>query len=266
METLYVKDFLNGGTLDKKELSRQLTVLNHVPGVYILENIINSKKYVGSSKDLKKRVYNHITKLFKQSHQNILLNNSVKKHGLAAFEVHFFETSDYVSLEETFLSYLRPEDLSINRNYSGGDLISNHPQRDKIIEKISASVAEKYKDPEYLKNHIESRLGEKNSNYKGGISYPRCDWPQKPQRSNTGENNSFYGKTHTLETKKSISERNKGKVPPNKGATVMNSPTSKKVQCGDKCFYSLNQAAIFLGRDSHWIERRIKIYDDWFFV
>lgn len=53
METLHVKDFLNGEQLDKKSLSSQLTVLKHKSGIYIIESNLDGRKYIGSSKNSK---------------------------------------------------------------------------------------------------------------------------------------------------------------------------------------------------------------------
>ena len=43
-----------------------------------------------------------------------------------------------------------------------------------------------------------------------------------------GKNNPFYGKKHSIETIKRISEKKKGNIPGNKGLFGKNNPQSKK--------------------------------------
>lgn len=260
MVTLYGKDFLNGETLDRESLKRQLAVLSKKPGVYVIQVTTNGKKYVGSSKDLAKRIITHVYNLFKNTHQNILLTNNFQKYGFACFEITAIETEDYVYLETLFLDYLNHNDLSINRSYSGGDVISHHVNRDKIVKKMSESLKERYLDEDYLNRHKLARMGEANPNYKGGASYPRCMWPK---RDRSGGNNSFYGKTHSDQVKAAISLANTGRIPPNKGIP---SAYGTKLQCGNICFYTMSEACRYFDRSHTWVRTKIRKLDDWFFI
>ena len=55
----------------------------HKAGIYCIESFINGKKYIGSSVDLSKRVFDgHIKSLEKGNHHNRHLQNHVNKYGI----------------------------------------------------------------------------------------------------------------------------------------------------------------------------------------
>lgn len=199
METLHVKDFLNGEQLDKKSLSSQLTVLKHKSGIYIIESNLDGRKYIGSSKNLFDRIKSHIYALNNKKHKNINFNNFVKKYGLSSLEISVIIYDNYPYLEEIYLSYLNNEDFCINRNYSGGDILTDHPFRKEIIKSISLASKKMHEDPIYAQNISERNRHDKNPRYIDGRSYPKCKWPKKDL---SGNNNPFYGKKHTEETRK----------------------------------------------------------------
>jgi hypothetical protein len=83
------------------------------------------------------------------------------------------------------------EKMAKKRNVSDTLLIA---KADPIYrKKLSKSLKGKEKTQEHIKNHRNS------------------------MRDVSGENNSFFGKTHTVETKRKISLKKKGKEPSNKG-------------------------------------------------
>jgi hypothetical protein len=134
--------------------------------------------------------------------------------------------SELLELEQTYLD--KNPEYNIGIHSSGGDNLSKNPNRDKIIENITKAVQDRYlkmTDQERIDKY--EKLLDKNSKWKGGISISYC------KTCNTRivggaiycrdhviydrakEKNAFYGKTHSEEVKKSISEKNKGKKPNN---------------------------------------------------
>ena len=106
---------------------------------------------------------------------------------------------------------------------NGGDIISNHPDRKLIIEKISSAVRSNIQKLTGEERKAKYGLsGEKNGNWKnGGDSYklcPRCKENKISSKSKhcgkcrdrTKENNPFYGKKHTEETKQVLREKMSG--------------------------------------------------------
>ena len=81
-------------------------------GVYQIRNIINDKRYIGSSINLKKRQAEHRRRLRDDCHRNQHLQNAWDKHGEDAF---IFETIAYthpalcLRLEQAALDMYNPE-------------------------------------------------------------------------------------------------------------------------------------------------------------
>ena len=65
-------------------------------GVYKITNIINNKFYIGSSKNIEKRLKNHFNNLKNNTHCNKHLQNAYNKYGKDAFISEILEiTSEY---------------------------------------------------------------------------------------------------------------------------------------------------------------------------
>ena len=61
----------------------------NISGVYIITNLVNGKRYIGSSNDLYERSYSHIHHLQKQDHVNSHLQNSWNKYGEDKFVIGY---------------------------------------------------------------------------------------------------------------------------------------------------------------------------------
>lgn len=198
-------------------------------GIYCIENTVNNKIYIGSSKYLGKREAQHKSKLSNGSHHNIHLQKAVDKYGIEKFIFYVLEYCDIDQLfirEEYYISGMQPE-YNIG-SVGGGDNLTKHPLRKEIIERRRITQ-QKNMD---LLSHEEkqdkwARYGDSNPNWRGGISNPICPIcnvnhmvPTATQctscRDRSGENNPFFGKKHTEETKLILSEKAKGRKPRNR--------------------------------------------------
>lgn len=80
-------------------------------GVYCIRNVVNGKRYVGKSKDIKRRFQEHKS-AFKNGNKNKIsyhLKNAVAKYGVDSFEFIILETMeilDDVSLAELEVKYM----------------------------------------------------------------------------------------------------------------------------------------------------------------
>jgi group I intron endonuclease len=77
--------------------------LIHVPkqfGVYKISNLINSKCYIGSSKNIYRRLYNHLRELSSNNSPHIKLQNAVNKYSLDNFVVSILWTAPDSTKEE----------------------------------------------------------------------------------------------------------------------------------------------------------------------
>ena len=111
-------------------------------GVYKISNTLSGRYYIGYSTNMNKRFTVHRSKLKQKCHDNIFLQRAYNLDGKDKFIyeiIHKCDTEE--DAKEIELQYLT--DLSIreylynlNFNNSGGDLLTHHPDKDKIREKI----------------------------------------------------------------------------------------------------------------------------------
>lgn len=74
-------------------------------GIYIITNIVNNKKYIGSSLDYKRRIGQHKYSLRKNSHYNKHLQSSFNKYKEESFEFKLLELTNNLIERETFHIY-----------------------------------------------------------------------------------------------------------------------------------------------------------------
>lgn len=230
-------------------------------GIYKIVNTVNGKCYVGSAKDFDKRWNRHISDLKKNKHSSIKLQRSFNKHGIDNFKFEVIEYVEYdkniiVSREDYWISKLNSKHNGYNiADASFGDVLTTHPDRDNIINRIRGSLNKNMSNmtPEerkdkwgrsgcdngmFGKNHTNDAK-KKMSDYRLGKSLEELygddrandirnnmiatfDDVRRKQlsefaASRTGDKNSFFGKNHNEETKRKISEKNSGKISPFKG-------------------------------------------------
>lgn len=214
-------------------------------GVYKISNILSGRYYIGYSTNINRRFTVHRSKLKQNCHDNIFLQRSYNLDGEDKFIyeiIHICDTEE--DAKEIELQYLT--DLSIreylynlNFNNSGGDLLTNHPDKEKIREQIINSFKETLgKMTPEERNKKYGKCGERNgmfgkthsdevrkklSEIHKGNSYCKgkkaSEETKKKISDNAklkiGEKNPFYGKHHSEETKEKIREKNIGNIPPN---------------------------------------------------
>lgn len=236
--------------------------------IYCIENVVNNKVYVGSSKQVKKRWRAHKNSLKYGNHHNVYLQRSWDKYG-DVFKYFILESNipegDLFTKEREWIMLVSPE-YNIG-GVCGGDNFSNHPDKESIRE-VHRSNLKKLRDEGRVP---KTASGEDNPNWKGGVSgYNLCKCgntkkftstlcKQCNDTSRVGELNSFYGKTHSPYTRSLISEANKGKEV----------PSIRKSLVGDGVFFSACfEAAEFLGVAQGTITHRVNSdnYPFWFFT
>lgn len=220
-----------------------MTMQDEIIGVYKILNIVSEKYYIGYSKNIERRFKDHIYTLEHNNHGNIVLQRSFNKHGLDnfTFEVlHEYDNVEEAKAKE--LEYLqnleiRPMLYNLNYNNSGGDILSNHPDKEAIIERISNTLKENYsKMTEQERKDKYGQLGEKNGMFgkthtdevkkkfsellknntyckDKKLTPERCAQISEFAKTRTKDKNPMYGKTLSDQVKKQISERKKGEIP-----------------------------------------------------
>lgn len=167
-------------------------------GVYQILNIINNKRYVGSTISFVPRWNLHKRLLRKGIHHSVHLQNAWNKDGENSF---IFKVLEYVpdldsleTNEQQFTDLLNPE-YSIRKKCVGSQL------------GLKRSAKQNQKNSERNKIRLENK-----------------------------ENHPMYGKRHSDETRRKQSESHTGKVPGNKGKK-MSEETKKSVSKGVKQYY-----------------------------
>jgi len=215
-------------------------------GVYKISNLLSGKYYIGYSTNVDKRIKRHKHELQNKCHHNIFLQRAYNLDGEHNFQydiIHFCDNKD--DAKEIELNYLtdltiRESLYNLHYNNSGGDLLTNHPEKEKIREKILKSQLETLSKmtPDERKQKY-GKFGERNGMYgktrteiiqklseinKGKAFFKGCKhteetkqkWREIRKNKNLGKDNHFFGKHHSEETKQLLREKNKGQVPPNR--------------------------------------------------
>lgn len=242
--------------------------------IYKLVNNIDSRFYVGQSKNIEKRFVYHLEQLRNNRHHNIHLQRFYDLHKdniKFSYEI-VFESDDKNIIDEYEVSMITETydyNFNLSKKASGGDLISYHPNKDEITSKISNAVKTRNSlltEEEKLERW--SRPGKRNYNYKHGktlipIFCNSCNKKLKTKyiedkiylctscfaKTRTGDKNPFHGKSHSEEFKKRLSEMKKG---------IPNTHDSKRVEIDGIIYNSYTDASKKLNCAVATISNRIR--------
>jgi group I intron endonuclease len=137
-----------------------------VCGIYQIINLINNKKYIGSSINIKRRKYEHYYKLNNNIHDNKHLQNAWNKYGIESFK---FEVIEFLDNEEKLLD---KEQFYIDL-YKTNNTLNGYN----------------------IRPNASSNLGFHHSE----------ETKQKFVNNSLGKQNNFYGKHHSEYTKSILS-------------------------------------------------------------
>lgn len=143
--------------------SENISTIINSAGVYMIKNILNGKRYVGSSSNLRRRLCSHLSKLNNNTHTNKHLQSAYNKYGQKSFQFIILEYCENV--RDTIL-YLEQKYLDLKPEYNKAtDAIDNsgwHHSKD-TIEKMKSNRTGKV---HLIHNHVyKPALQIKNPNY-----------------------------------------------------------------------------------------------------
>ena len=160
-------------------------------GIYAIRNLVDGKFYIGSAKNFHNRWLRHQRDLRNNNHCSTKLLRAVNKHGIENFVFGIVEYVPYdktiiVDREDHYIDLFNTKTSGYNiADASFGDVLSDHPNKSDIIARRSVTTKA---------NNLTKTKEERSKIY-------GCH----------GANNGMYGKTHTPEARKIISEKLTGK-------------------------------------------------------
>jgi group I intron endonuclease len=135
-------------------------------GIYKIENIINGKIYIGRSKNIEKRWFEHKRELKHNSHHSRKLQNAVNKYGIENFIFSIIEEakeSDIVRLEQEYLDLYNSVDDGYNIIKTASPLAPYRQVSSDTKAKLSAAAKGKIRSQETKLKLSRSKLGKKSN-------------------------------------------------------------------------------------------------------
>lgn len=181
--------------------------------IYKTTNLINGKIYIGQDRNNNS---NYIG-------SGKILYLAIQKYGLENFNKEILEECNSLELlnerEKYWIDFYKSTNRSVEYNITkggtGGDTLSNNPNKKQIGEKISNSNKKIWSDSTYKKKMSELRKTQITRETR-----------QKISDSTKGKNNRMYGKSHQQCSKDKMSNARK--------IWWINLPEEKKKELGEK--------------------------------
>lgn len=178
-------------------------------GIYCIENIVNNKKYIGQSINIKDRWRRHKSELNHNAHDNDYLQKSWNKYGEINFSFYVLEYCAPENLDEKEIYYIdtyNTLDRDCGYNLKSGGQSNGIKVSDYVKEKLSQALIKSYAENSELKEkRREAALSQ---------------WANPEiKKKILGKNNGMYNKHHSDSAKAKISEAHKGVPSPKRNPT-----------------------------------------------
>lgn len=161
-------------------------------GIYIITNINNGKRYIGSSKNLYNRLRDHLWDLKSDRHINSHLQNAWNKYGEENFEYGILcicDEEDKLNKEQFFIDEFSPE---YNLDYDVKHITRTENTKEKISKSLKNRYSEGwtnafYKDPVYIYNINTWKLELECKQFSdaGNFLYGKCGSLKMSQLNNS---------------------------------------------------------------------------------
>jgi group I intron endonuclease len=162
---------------------------NNITGIYAIRNKVNNKLYIGQSSSITERWKTHKYMLKNDKHHNIRMQQDFNDNGIENFEFFTVELCSKEKFDE-------------RESYWIGHYKSNFPEYG--YNKDSGGSKNK-------KVNIEVRKSLSESAKKRGMPREVIEKAAEANRKRRGELHPFFGKKHSIESRKKMSMSVKGK-------------------------------------------------------
>lgn len=164
---VFISDIIYGGNKMEKTC-----------GIYCIENIINNKKYIGQSNNIKLRWNSHKRELKNNISKSVYLQNAWNFYGETSFSFYILETCDIDKMDEKEIMYIKKYKSHFSESGYNISWGGNAPLKG-------------------VKHSLETRIKQSKV---------------KKEAAKYGKDNHSFGKHHSDETKLKLSLINKGRV------------------------------------------------------
>lgn len=188
-------------------------------GIYMIQNLVNGKMYIGQAVDIEDRWGRHKRELRGNYHINKHLQRSWNRYREENFEFSILlecEESQLNTFEEYCIFELMTYDRRVgyNKTYGGGGVKATEETK----RKMSEAQKGKHFSEEHKRKLSEALKGEKSPNYgKHPTEETRRKQSEALKGKYCGEKSCMYGKHLSEETRRKQSEALKGEKHPNYG-------------------------------------------------
>lgn len=186
---------------------------NHYNCIYLYINKINGHKYVGQAKDFIKRHKEHINESKNENRKeyNYPFNKAIRKYGIENFEIKILAENikDKERISEYEIFFIkRYKSLKTQNGYNiakGGYENPFEGKTEEEIKEINKRRSESMKGKNSGDNNAKYWLNKKMS------EESRKKMSEAKKEIYIGENNPFYGKHHTEESKQKQRDKMRGR-------------------------------------------------------
>ena len=200
---------------------------NMTSGIYMLKNIVNNKVYIGQSWDIPKRFYDHERHLRKNNHYNGHLQKSWNKYGKESFEFSVLWNGDgYSEMDQEILdsAEILFIDLYNAVNKSYGYCAKYGGLGGKLTEDAKKKIGDFHRGKTISEEHKEANrkfmIGKKFGPHKE-------ETKRKISESNKGKKKSSHKIPRSEEHRLKLSAALRGKPSSNKGKPMCQAAKDK---------------------------------------
>ena len=200
-------------------------------GIYKITNKNNGKFYIGSSKHLDRRWWEHQNDLIKNDHINPKLQHAWNYHGKDAFDFTIIETVEETKLferEQFYLDMFKPNKIGYNiaDKACGGDNFTNHPDKVAILEKITIAnnkghMHGRTHKPESIDKQKKAAVGRYSLQWfidKHGLEHGKVLYNERRMMLQNRKMNYSYDNGLTGKVRGAMSDENKKRISESKAA------------------------------------------------